>query len=50
MSALPDDETCELCGQKAIERARAGVDSWLSMHAERVKELEREEMLRTNRA
>lgn len=47
--ALPDDETCESCGQHAIERARIGVDTWLSMHAERVKELERVELARNER-
>lgn len=41
--ALPDDVTCAACGDQAIERAREGVEVWLHMHAERVRELERDE-------
>lgn len=44
--ALPDDETCGPCGDRAIERARAGVDAWIGMDAERVRELERQELER----
>lgn len=40
---MPHEDTCESCGQQAIERTRIGVDTWLGMHAERVRELERAE-------
>ena len=36
---MPDDVACFECGEKAIERAREGVETWLHMHAERVKDL-----------
>jgi len=41
--ALPGEDTCGPCGDKAIERARAGVDAWITMDADRVRELERAE-------
>jgi hypothetical protein len=46
--ALPDDIACGPCGDLAIERARAGVDAWIQMDAERVKELERREHAQNN--
>jgi len=44
--ALPGDETCAACGEQAIARTRAGVEIWLHMHGERVRELERNELAR----
>jgi hypothetical protein len=41
--ALPGEDTCGPCGDRAIERARASVDAWITMDAERVRELERAE-------
>lgn len=48
--ALPDEETCGPCGEAAIARARAGVETWLHMHAERVLDLVRQEQDRTGPA
>jgi hypothetical protein len=42
--ALPHEDTCEACGARTIERTRVSVDTWLGMHAERVRELERAEL------
>lgn len=48
--ALPDDVACGPCGEQALERARAIVDAWVGMDAERVRELERQELARGNGA
>jgi hypothetical protein len=47
---LPNEDTCEACGDRAIARTRASVDTWLGMHAERVRELERAEQEQNERA
>jgi hypothetical protein len=39
--ALPGEDTCEPCGDHVIARARVSVDAWITMDADRVRELER---------
>ena len=48
--ALPGEDTCEPCGDHAIARARVSVDAWITMDAERVRELERIERERGTQA